>query len=416
MKIGQFARKYQVPVDTIRYYMELMLLIPEKVGGQYGFDSRCQSDLEEILWLKAADFSLQEIQKIFTLKRLTNLKNDEDRDYYRSLFTNKKQKLLARRIEIDNIIAKIDEKLTPVTTTAENPPEKELTLGIPLGFLPLLACPTCKGSLGLLRGSIHDNLIMQAELKCSCGFELKICEGIIIIEQDCKQVVDHPDELEGHFIEQTSSDYVNLLYKSGQWIWNKLDVKNLHNSIILEPGTGSGIFLNAILKDLPPEAFYVCIDHNLELLENTKKTIEKQHAQENIIFICCDFLNIPVKDSSIDILLDHLGTTNYNFYQEGFLINLIDRLVKPGGKWIGDYLSFNPNAKSLAQYAEKTRKYFYTKNIMNALETSIFKTLEMKDMGHTEKGGIHETFFIEGDTLYDLVYYGVKPKSVESWS
>ena len=410
MKIGQYAKKYQVSVDTIRYYMELMLIIPEKVGGQYEFDSRCQNDLEEILWLKSADFSLQEIQKVFTLKRLTNLKDDEDMAYYKSLFNIKKQKLLTRRIEIDNIIEKIDDKIITTDTADKNSHNKGITLGIPLGFLPLLACPTCKGSLGLLRGNIEDNLILHAELKCSCGFELKIREGIIIIEKDCKKIVYHPDELEGHYIEQTSSDYVNLLYKSSQWIWNKLDVENLHDSIILEPGTGSGIFLNAILKDLPQETFYICIDHNLELLENAKKNIQKHHDQGNIIFICCDFLNIPVKDGSIDILLDHFGTTNYNFYKEGFLINLIDRLVKPGGKWIGDYLSFKPNAKSLIQYAEKNRKYFYTKNIMNALENSSFMTLEMKDMGNTEKGGIYETFFIEGDTLYDLVYYGEKPK------
>ena len=32
----------------------------------------------------------------------------------------------------------------------------------------------------------------------------------------------------------------------------------------------------------------------------------------------------------------------------------------------------------------------------------------MKDMGYTEKGGIYERFFIEGDKLFDFVYYGEK--------
>ena len=90
MKIGQFANNNNVSIDTIRYYMELKLIMPERTHGQYDFDDTCQSDLNEILWLKSAEFSLNEIQKIFSLKRFTNLKNDEDLEYYRVLFKNKK--------------------------------------------------------------------------------------------------------------------------------------------------------------------------------------------------------------------------------------------------------------------------------------------------------------------------------------
>lgn len=405
MKIGQFATQCKVSVDTIRYYMELMLIIPDKVGGQYEFKESCQSDIEEILWLKSAHFSLKEIQKIFSLKRFTNLKADEDVEYYKRLFENKKQELVDRKFEIDKIINKIDDKLkvTDIKTNHEN-----VKLGVPFDFLSMLSCPKCKSNMRLQRGSIEDNLIMNGNLKCSCGFELKIHEGIIVSENDCKEPLYYEDELKGHFIEQTSSQYVNLLYKSGQWVTNKLDLKNTKNPIILEPGTGSGIFLNSILRELPEEALYICIDNNLELLTSTKKNIEKHYSKYNIIFICCDFLNIPIKEASIDILLDHFGTSNYNFFEEGFLINLIDGIVKPGGKWIGDYFSFKREAKSLLQFDEKYRKYYYIENIKKAIENSHFKTIEMKELGSTEKGGIYEKFFIEGDTLYDFVYYGEK--------
>jgi DNA-binding transcriptional MerR regulator/ubiquinone/menaquinone biosynthesis C-methylase UbiE/uncharacterized protein YbaR (Trm112 family) len=448
MKIGQFANNNNVSIDTIRYYIELKLIMPERTRGQYDFDESCQSDLDEILWLKSADFSLNEIQKIFSLKRFTNLKNDVDLEYYRLLFGNKKQELSDRRNEIDKIIKKIDEK---IRNTDNNLVKISLKLGMPIDYLHILACPTCKSGLRLVKGSIEDNLIIDGELKCSgeCeyGYEskskielknknrseknnnsnrnsngfcdqcqephsiIKIKDGILIIEKDCKENEPSKDIIEGHFIEQTSSDYVNLFYKSGQWIRNKLDLKNQEASIILEPGTGSGIFLNGVLNELNQETLYICIDHSLEKLRNTKETIEKHHNKTNIIFICCDFLNIPIKDGVVDILLDHFGTSNYNFHKEGFLINLIGRLVKPGGKWIGDYFNFKKvNAKSLLQFEEKYRKYFLADNIVKALENSEFKTLEMREMGYTEKGGIFEKFFIEGDTLYDFVYYGEKIK------
>ena len=78
--------------------------ISEKSGGQYEFGISCERDIEEILWLKSADFSLSEIQRIFRLKRLTNLKNEEDINYYRSIFNKKKTELIKCREEIDEII------------------------------------------------------------------------------------------------------------------------------------------------------------------------------------------------------------------------------------------------------------------------------------------------------------------------
>ena len=42
--------------------------------------------------------------------------------------------------------------------------------------------------------------------------------------------------------------------------------------------------------------------------------------KRNIVFICADFLNIPIQSSSIDIVIDQSGTSNYSFEHEGVLI------------------------------------------------------------------------------------------------
>lgn len=426
MKIGQFATLNSISIDTIRYYMYLKLLIPGKRGGQYEFDNSCQKDIEEIMWLKSADFSLNEIQRIFSLKRMTSLKSEEDMQYYLSLFGDKEKQLLEKRSEIDLILEKLNEKVRQLQSM-KTMKTSGSRLGIPIELLGLFACPDCGATLKLRTGNIQDGTIMDGILECSSDNSCTngsyvITDGILVavaanaegnIPAQAKHTHDK-HSLGGHFIEQTSSDYVNLLYKSGQWIKAHLELDKPHAFVILEPGTGSGLFLHAVFEELPANCTYICVDHDFELLRNTKRTLDSCiHASRNhvnVLFLCCDFRQIPVNDASVDILLDHYGTTNFNFHNEGNLIHVLDKLVKPGGKWIGDYLCFKPGAKSLNQLDQRFHSFFYMDNIKRALAESCFKQIELAEMGTTKKGGIYETFFLEGDTLYDFTYLGQKPE------
>ena len=55
MKIGEFAKKYGVTKNTVRYYIEHGLLVPES-GLQYQFGKQEEEDMELILKMKTQFF------------------------------------------------------------------------------------------------------------------------------------------------------------------------------------------------------------------------------------------------------------------------------------------------------------------------------------------------------------------------
>ena len=67
MKIGKFGEVNNISIDTIRHYMDLSLIIPEKRRTLF-FDEYCQTDLELILHYKDLGFSLNEIKELFFIK------------------------------------------------------------------------------------------------------------------------------------------------------------------------------------------------------------------------------------------------------------------------------------------------------------------------------------------------------------
>ncbi len=61
MRIGKFSNINNISIDTIRHYMDLRLIIPENIGGQYFFDERCEKSLKDIFYIKNMKFFLRNI-------------------------------------------------------------------------------------------------------------------------------------------------------------------------------------------------------------------------------------------------------------------------------------------------------------------------------------------------------------------
>jgi MerR family transcriptional regulator, Zn(II)-responsive regulator of zntA len=69
MQIKDFAKKYQIQADTIRFYEKENILKPKRrENGYREYDEECEKQLQLIIVLKQLGFTIKEIQQLLILR------------------------------------------------------------------------------------------------------------------------------------------------------------------------------------------------------------------------------------------------------------------------------------------------------------------------------------------------------------
>ncbi|WML42330.1 MerR family transcriptional regulator [Neobacillus sp. OS1-2] len=403
MRIGKFAESNELSIDTIRHYMDLGIIIPEKTGGHYFFDEQCQNELEHILELKGMGFSLNEIKTIFFYKNFGKLLDYEEDSYYRTLFLDKFKKL---EEEIKNLLlikARLKLKLEHLSTKSI---ASTHMMGVDLRVLDFLKCLKCGETLILQDGIINRNQIMDGKLHCDCGTDYLIEAGIVKVgEQESSYMEQSFESQIQEYIQETDPVYLENLQKGLYWSKRKLDQVDLHQKVLLELGSGFGFFLRNIFKDLPEDCLYIAVDHSMEKQRFLKGLLEKTGIKRRILFICSDFLEIPIKDQSVDLIIDYTGTSNYSFHHETFLLHKVDSLVQSNGYLLGSYFAFK-NFSPKSKIAAKFRDNFTVEKIKENIDMLKYKPFEERTSEYVDKGGRYEDFFVTGEEIFSYAFFG----------
>ena len=403
MRIGKFAEFNNLSIDTIRHYMDLGLIIPEKQGGQYYFDSRCQKYLEDILDFKGMGFSLNEIKTIFYYKGFGKLTEYQEDGYYKGLFMDRYKKVESDIEKLTEIKIKLQDKLEGIEDCTL---KKGSPIGIDIKILSLFKCTKCNGDLVLFEGNVDDNQIIVGKLKCSCGEQYQIEEGILRVGEPYHYPnVGFDNKYIEEYLNSTDGDYLDNFHRGFEWTCKKISSCNLNNKILLELGTGMGFFLRNIYNELPEDCLYIAVDHNLQRQRFLKNLFEGINHKRNIIFVCCDFLEIPIRKKSVDVVFDITGTSNYSFGHEGFLLDLVDPYVKEEGYLFGTYITFkNFSLNTLVENIY--RKNFILDNIKCKIKELNYKTIDENTSDYINKGGKYEDYFVEGEKIATYCFYG----------
>lgn len=403
MKIGKFSEENNISLDAIRHYMDLGLLIPSKSGGQYDFDERCKRDLEDIVSFKEMGFALSEIRGMFFFKRLAKLSRYQEKEYYREFFNNKYKRVIDEIEELEKVKKRLEGKIEDISHVKG---DERFKIGIDIRFLSFFKCLSCGGNMILSDGSIVDNQIVSGRLGCRCGEEYKIDEGILVVSQqnNCSDE-SYIDDSIAEYIGSTSVEYLDNICRGMEWMHKRLDFSRFEDKVFLDLGSGMGFGLRNIYDDLPDSSFYIAVDRDLGKHRFLKNMLETSNAKKNVIFICSDFLTIPIKDRIADVVVDFSGTSNYSFEHEEFLLKLIDRYVKQDAYLLGSYILFkNFTANSLV--SSNLRKNFLQERVKKEIKELKYNMVDERISSYVEEGGRFENYFKKGEKVYTYLFYG----------
>ncbi|PEC22045.1 MerR family transcriptional regulator [Bacillus cereus] len=403
MKISKFADANNISVDTIRHYIDLGLIIPEKKGSHYFFDEYCQKDIELILEYKWLGFSLNEIKELFLYKNLGKSIDYEKDIFYQSLFKSKYEKIEQEIKTLEERKDKLKEALNNLSLATEM---SNSILGIDLKVLNLFKCFKCNGNLILEDGIINKNQIVEGKLICNCNEEYAINSGILTVGKLFKayEITSLEDSIPD-YIHETDTIFLENIQRGGEWAKRKLIQLDLNNKILLDLGSGFGFFLRNIYEELPENCLYIAVDRDLNKLLLLKDVIERTNPKRNILFICADFLNIPIQNYSADIVIDQSGTSNYSFEHEEFLLHKLNPLFKPDCYILSSFILFNKFSIN-SQIAPRLRENFTSSKVKEEIQKLKFHSIDERTSKYLERGGKYENFFVEGEEIYTYSFFG----------
>ena len=409
MKISAFADEFNVNVSTVRHYINSGLLVPEKKQGQYYFDRECIDDMKNILKYKNYHFSLEEIQLLFFMEKASRFKDEVVLDVCSEILKNKKKELLEEKKILEENIRSIEKDITEMP---EVKTVKDVKWGVPFSFIPNLYCPECQIPLELDSASISNNYLYSGELKCNCGYNAYIEDGVIISGEKMEDTPFKAFENIESIIslkEEFSHQYRGFIAKTYMYMRDFVHNEGDEPRKIMG-GPFTFNFLLEYLGRLGPHDSYIIVDPSIKRINKLKTLLSDMDC--DIVYYAGSTREIPVKHGCVDIYIDDFSTVNSLFTFDEYHTDLISPFLKKKGKVAGLYTDYRKAPRGLRNFKKDNPDFTPEKMAFGRLkfdwERSGVHITDKKGTGFTNTTEKHYPRGELGEAIEVIGYCGKK--------
>ena len=409
MRIGPFSELFGMSPETVRFYVNKGLLVPLIRQGRYIFSPQDVEDMELLLKLKALRFSLAEIHRVLSLKRLSNFDSPEELNDYISILKIQKEAMQQEKSHVEQIIAKLNHEIGHAS--GKHTGNKRIC-GVPLVFLPYLACPHCQKGLNISDCNIEKDQIMAGTLLCSCGYRAQIQNGIIIGDPGEINAYDGPD-LDRYCYRMMSPPLITLMKKNYQWMLERLGKYDTKGKIILEDFINDYCFCHANFESMSPDALYIVTDKFPEIVAMYKELIEKMNLPHQILYIAAGSHLLPLRKNCIDIYIDS-GANECAMFQPYYSMAALAPYFHSQSRAIGFFWHFAPECLSLQEmknhYPNSWEYNFNIRYFQQYLQENWQHIIDFEELGYVTDSGGEDSFsyHIPGEKLQLQMYFAEK--------
>ena len=300
MKIGEFAKKHNVTIDTVRHYIYESLLTPLKLNKQYDFTDMDDDVMESILLLKSMNFKLEEMKPYMLFQTLYT---DNSFTYLGDFKEQFLEKIRENQAEIDKL-SEMNRRIEKQLNKAKVP---VIHRGIALKLFSDFTCPHCDRNLELENPDIKHNEVMDGELICpDCHKKYYIRYGCISdtpiepLEEfnDIKNMVEE-------YVQKNDDEYIvkvrELFTESACCVH---EGSSGARTVFID-GQGCAFLNSPIIRSIPEDStlfIYVYCRNNLFM-----KLLQEDILPGNVIFYIGDKAEIPYK-----VPMDYLFVQDYD--------------------------------------------------------------------------------------------------------
>lgn len=433
MKIGEFSKKFNVTVSTVRHYINLGLLVPDKDGFQYRFTNTDCEEMEIIESMKDAGFKLNELTKYLNIFRFYN---KDDYLLYEKLIESleeKKTSLCEERNRINSCIQLINRKIKEIednnirssagTAASGKEPHSGILPGLPLNAVSLLHCPHCGSKLALSNVNIFNDTIIDGQLTCSCGYNASVKNGIIFTGSET-DLENDPQFLHNYFGNEyidTNEDGILLMgmndhsnelminmHKSSLWLHKELDNLNLKGKTILFPDMACQYLYNQFDGKNTSDNLFLVTALTERTIHSMRQHIANANPDLKAVYIINQDGKLPLKSNCIDIIIDYMGSTNLGFFVKQHYWDMISTYITENAAIISAAEYYSKNTASIKKihdlYPTAAAEVFTLDFINNSLERNGFKIEKSEKTGEGYDPGRFFEYHTAGDIRTNLVY------------